>query len=180
MASVSSVGAARRANATVFVSNIANDICCPFFSAQGKLHILRQSTGAVLVIDSVGNASSVQNTSGQPAGASYTLVGPGEEILYVADFAHSAILAFTRDNQQEMVVSVYEDKPLKGPNSICIVDGDVFFTDSGAMGETGLHAPNGSVFTIANSPSGQILRPIALNNLAYPSGIAVSKDRKFM
>ena len=48
------------------------------------------------------------------------------------------------------------------------------------MGETGLHSPTGSVFTIANSPSGQILRPISLNNLAYPSGIAVTRVRKFM
>ena len=42
--------------------------------------------------------------------------------------------------EQEVIVGVYEDKPLKGPNSI-IQDykGNIYFTDSGPQGETGLN-----------------------------------------
>jgi sugar lactone lactonase YvrE len=144
-----------------------------------------------LEVDHVGNTSSVFNTSGQPFGALFSSSGYSgmnaegasveEEILYVADFAHGAVLAMSREHgHQETVVSSYEDKPMKGPNSLCMVDGDIFFTDSGAMGETGLHSPTGSVYMIGQGPHGRILRPISLNNLAYPAGIAVTRDKKFM
>lgn len=166
----------KRITAKEFVSGLGNDICSPFFDENGTLHIIRQNTGAILTVDSVGNAQSKVNTGGQPSNATYSPDG----ILYVTDFGHAAVLAYTPDGRQECVVGVYEDRPLRGPNSLTIVNGDIFFTDSGVFGETGLHSPTGSVFTISNSPSGQILKPISLGNLAYPAGIAVTRDRKFM
>ena len=162
--------------ANVFISGIGNDICCPFFDKNGKLHILYQNSGSIKTINSVGNTQNICNTEGQPSGACFN----SEGILYVSDFGHSAVLAIQNDGQQDLIVGVYEDKPLKGPNSIYIQNGDIFFTDSGAFGETGLHSPTGSLFIISNSPNGQILKPISLGNLAYPSGIAVSSDGKFM
>mmetsp|Transcript_10287 Transcript_10287/g.16849 ORF Transcript_10287/g.16849 Transcript_10287/m.16849 type:complete len:285 (-) Transcript_10287:242-1096(-) len=162
--------------ASVFVSGIGNDLCCPFFGVSGKLHAVRQNSGVVITIDGVGNAQTVCSTGGQPSGAVFTSDG----VLYVSDFGHSAILSVQDDGQQDLVVGVYEDKPLKGPHSINITNGDIFFTDSGSFGETGLHARAGSLFTISNSPSGQILKPIALETLAYPAGIAVSHDGKFI
>ena len=162
--------------ATIFVSGIGNDLCCPFFSTNGKLHAVRQNAGSIIAVDGVGNAQSVCSTGGQPSGAVFTNDG----VLYVSDFGHSAILSVQTDGQQDLVVGVYEDKPLKGPNSMNITNGDIFFTDSGSFGETGLHNRSGSLFTISSSPSGQILKPIALETLAYPSGIAVSSDGKFM
>jgi sugar lactone lactonase YvrE len=161
---------------TVFVSGIGNDICCPFFGPNGKLHAVRQNVGSIITIDGVGNASAVCSTGGQPSSAVFTNDG----VLYVSDFGHSAILSVQSNGQQDLVVGVYEDKPLKGPNCINITNGDIFFTDSGSFGETGLHSPTGSLFTISSSPSGQILKPIALETLAYPAGIAVSHDGKFM
>ncbi len=180
--SVSSVTNIKRTPAQVYVSNVASDICCPFFDNHERLHVLRQSTGAVLEVDHVGNTSSVFNTSGQPFGALFSAGYSGEdELLYVADFAHGAVLAMSREHShQETVVSSYEDKPMKGPNSLCMVDGDIFFTDSGSLGETGLHNPTGSVYMIGQGPHGRILRPISLNNLAYPAGIAVTRGKKFM
>jgi len=65
-------------------------------------------------------------------------------------------------------VGIYEDRPLKGPNSICCVGSSVLFSDSGPLGETGLHNPTGSVFCIKNG----VLFPLALNTLAHPTGIA--------
>jgi sugar lactone lactonase YvrE len=61
-----------------------------------------------------------------------------------------------------------------------ITNGNIFFTDSGPFGDTGLHNPTGSLFTISNSPSGQILKPICLGNLAYPAGLAVTGDGQFI
>jgi len=88
--------------------------------------------------------------------------------LYIADFAHASVLKSVGDGEQEVVVGVYEDRPLKGPNHICCAGNSVFFSDSGPMGETGLHNPSGSVFCIKSG----ILFPVALGTLAYPAGIA--------
>eukprot|EP01038_Epipyxis_sp_PR26KG_P010071 gene10071-13533_t len=157
-----------------FFSGLGNDICSPFFNNEGVLHAIFQSSGLVKTI--LPEPAIAYNTGGQPSGAVFSSDG----VLYLADFGHSGILAVHSDNQQEIVVGVYEDKPLKGPSSVNISNGDIFFTDSGSFGETGLHAPNGSLFTISNSPSGQILKPISLNNLAYPSAVIVSHDGKFI
>lgn len=161
--------------ASVFISGISDDICSPFFDRTGKLHLVFQSSGDIKTINSVGNTQTVCQTGGNPSGASYSPDG----VLYVSDFAHAAVLAIQK-GQQEFVVGVYEDRPLKGPNCVNITNGDIFFTDSGAFGETGLQSANGSLFTISNSPSGQILKPISLGNLAYPSGVAVTPDGKFI
>lgn len=162
--------------ASVFISGIGNDICSPFFDESGKLCVVRQNSGCIITVNSVGNTKNLCSTGGQPSSAIYNNAG----VLYVADFGHSAILAVQKDGQQELVVGVYEDKPLRGPNCITMVNGDIFFTDSGIFGETGLHSPTGSIFTITNSPSGQILKPISLGNLAHPTGIVVTPDGKFM
>lgn len=162
--------------ASTYVSGVGHDICSPFFDSSGKLHVIKQNSGSVMTVNSVGNTQTVCHTGGQPSSAVFS----SDDVMYLADFGHSAVLAMQRDKEQEVVVGVYEDRPLKGPNTVFVSNGDIFFTDSGAMGESGLHSRSGSLFTISNSPSGQILRPISLNNLAYPTGIAVTKDGKFM
>lgn len=168
----------KKVSATVFVSGIGNDVCNPFFDEKGTLHIIRQNIGTILSLDSVGNAKPLYSTGGQPSGAIYS--NTVSNLLYVTDFAHNAVIALSSDGQQEVIVSVYEDRPLKGPNGIALIDDDIFFTDSGSFGETGLHSPTGSLFVISSSPSGKILKPISLGNLSYPSGIVVTKDKKFM
>eukprot|EP00981_Chlorochromonas_danica_P006112 scaffold1287_cov253-Ochromonas_danica.AAC.25 len=129
----------KKVSATVFVSGIGNDICNPFFDDKGNLHIIRQNIGTILSVDSVGNAKPIFSTGGQPSGAIYS--NTVSNLLYVTDFAHNAVLALSSDGQQEVIVSVYEDRPLKGPNGIALIDDDIFFTDSGSFGETGLHSP---------------------------------------
>ena len=161
---------------SIFVSGIGNDLTCPFFNSQGKLHVVKQNAGTIISVDVSGNTQVVCSTSGQPSGGVFS----NDDVLYVADFAHSGILSMQIDNQQDLVVGVYEDKPLKGPHTVQINHGDIYFTDSGSFGETGLQSQTGSLFTIANSPTGQILRPIAYESLAYPTGIALTKNGKFM
>ena len=58
--------------------------------------------------------------------------------------------------------------------------GNVYFTDSGPMGETGLHSPYGSLYLISSGPSGQVLQAISHENLAGPTGVAVTSDGMFM
>ena len=101
--------------------------------------------------------------------------------LYITDYAHAGILSVDIQNgQQDLMVGVYEDKPFKGPSSVVLSSNQIYFTDSGPLGETGLHSSSGNVFVIIDSPSGQILKPIALGTLAYPSAIAVSNNGKFV
>ena len=165
--------------APVFVEGLSNDICCPFVDISHNLYYLTQGSGEIIAIDQSGSTETIHNTNGEPSGAVFDDQG----VIYIADQAHAAVLAIqeTGENQQELVVGVYEDKPLRGPHSIaCSSDGDVFFTDSGPFGETGLQNPQGSLFVISNTPSGQMLKPISLNNLAGPAGIALSSDGQFI
>jgi sugar lactone lactonase YvrE len=159
-------------NADTFLGDVGDDICSPFFDKSGNMFVVCQDSGEILSVNAAGNIESIHSTGGQPSGSAYDNSG----VLFVADIAHGAVLAVQRDGQQDVVVGVYEDRPMLGPNSICITSAGIFFTDSGPFGETGLHNKSGSIYTIANSPSGQILKPIALNTLAYPSGIAVGLD----
>lgn len=162
--------------ATPFVSDIGNHICCPFIKS-GKLHALLQESGEIITINNNKEVKKVHITGGQPSGAAVDSNG----VMYVTDFAHGAVLAIQDNGEQEIIVSTYEDKPLIGPNSIVYTsNGNVFFTDSGPFGETGLHNRTGSLFMISNSAGSQILRPLSLENLVAPSGIAISPDGKFV
>ena len=165
--------------ASLFLSGIGNDICSPFFNLEGKLHAILQNNGEIIAIDSTtGQIETIHSTGGQPSGAIYD---PNDGTLYITDYAHNSVLSLQKGTQQESIVAVYEDKPLKGPSSIISINGSLYFTDSGPFGETNLQTSTGSLFVISSSPSnGQILKPISLNNLANPSAIASSNDGQFM
>lgn len=47
---------------------------------------------------------------------------------------------------------------------------------------TGLHNPTGSLFTVVSGGqrNSKILKPLALNCLAYPTGLALSPDEQYM
>ena len=66
---------------------------------------------------------------------------------------------------------------IQGPNSAAFdKKGNLYFTDSGGLGDTSLCLPHGSVFVIEGGPSGTLLKPLALECLACPSGIAVADN----
>ena len=165
-----------RIKAEVYLEGLGNDITSPFFDHLNALHFILQDSGEICKLDHSAQMKPVSRTGGQPADATFG----SNKMMYVTDFAHGAVLAI-QGEQQEEIVTVYEDKPLKGPNSIAIdSSGTIYFSDSGPLGETGLHNSTGSLFMINNSAAGQILKPISLENLAYPSGIALSPSGRIL
>ncbi|KRX06021.1 hypothetical protein PPERSA_01099 [Pseudocohnilembus persalinus] len=104
--------------------------------------------------------------------------------FYLADQAHQAIILRSLNEQGEAtvldLVKEYEGQPLLGPHSLTISESlnCLFFTDSGPFGETSIENPKGSVFMIDLDDS--IIRPLALNSLAFPSGLALSVDEKIL
>lgn len=176
--------------AQVLLDNLDSSICCPFFNKSGTLHVLFSDTGQIGVVKGEDEGvEEIHNTDGQPSYAAFSREGA----LYITDFTHGAVLVATdptestqtnkdfRSERQDLVVSVYEDKPLKGPGSLAFdSNGNIFFTDSGPFGETGIQNATGSLFTITSGVSAQILKPIVLEKLAGPSGIAIAPNGKFV
>ena len=79
--------------------------------------------------------------------------------------------------QPLVVVNEYEGKSLRGPNSACFDSaGQLFFTDSGPLGETGLLERKGSVFVVTGEANTRLLRPLAYESLAHPSGICLNAE----
>jgi sugar lactone lactonase YvrE len=149
------------------------DLMSPFFDGE-QLYVITQKSGDILAVNSFGQTSKYMNTGGTPQSAVFDHENGR---LLVADFAHGAVLSLSLDGgAQETLVGVYEDKPLKGPHSIVVTPGAIIFSDSGALGETGLHSPTGSLFAITTGGRGAapMLKPLSLSTLASPAGIAVS------
>lgn len=151
-------------------------VCSPFVDAAGGGAVFYVSAGSGEVFRWQGEAhAAVAFTGGEPLGAQLDQSGR----LHVADAGHGAVLRVDgASSQPGVLVRAYEDRALRGPNGLAFAaDGALFFTDSGPLGETTIEQPRGSVYCIASSPSGgQVLRPLALECLAHPWGIAVSSN----
>jgi sugar lactone lactonase YvrE len=161
--------------ATAWVQGLGKgELMSPFFDEKDQLYVITQKSGDILSVNSFGQASKFMNTGGAPQSGVFD---SDNGRLLVADFAHGAVLALSLDGgSQETLVGVYEDRPLRGPHSLVITPFGIVFSDSGALGETGLHSPTGSLFAITsgNRGSAPMLKPLSLSNLASPAGIAAS------
>lgn len=157
-----------------FLEGLGHEVAAPFFSESNLLHVVSGSD--IVSVSSTGSLTKIKSTGGAPAGAIFYNDG----LLYIADIEHGAILAMESkniaSNESMLIANVYEEKPFKGPTSIIChpSNGSVYFTDAGPSGETGLHAPVGSVYVIDQGASEKVLKPIIMGALAYPSGIALS------
>ncbi|EKX52170.1 hypothetical protein GUITHDRAFT_102072 [Guillardia theta CCMP2712] len=154
-------------------SGLARDI-----NAKDKVAIYVASSGTGEIVKLVdqgdGSAQIVQKipTGGVPSSLAFDEVGA----IFVGDIALKCILSHPpEDSEFQVLVSDYEGQQFFGPNSLCFdSNGTLFFTDSGPMGDTSLSNPKGSVFCVSSED--QLLKPLAVNCLAHPSGIAVSPD----
>lgn len=99
--------------------------------------------------------------------------------VFVCDVAHAAILLVKGEGEgpHQALIVEYEGKQLLGPHSgVFDSQGQLFFTDPGPFGETSLERPKGSVYVVSGEGSNRILRPLACECLAHPTGIALSGD----
>jgi sugar lactone lactonase YvrE len=150
-------------------------ICSPFVAAgSDAIHYASAGTGEVFRFQAPDSHAAVVFSGGEPLGAQLDHQGR----LHVADCAHAAILRVDDAGQPGVMVKAYEERAFRGPNGLAFAPDDtLFFTDSGPLGETTLEKPRGSVFCIAQSPSGgQVLRPLLMECLAHPWGIAVAPN----
>ena len=150
---------------------------CPVEDAEGVLYVV--STNGEVYQVSDGQITTAFSTGGQPT----SLVFDNEGSAFIADMGYQAILSKTTlDDKIEIapVIKDFDGTPLKGPNSMCLSSSNnvLFFTDSGPMGESTMDNPSGSVFAIDLSVS--MLKPVIVNKLAHPSGIALSPDEKVL
>jgi sugar lactone lactonase YvrE len=172
------------------IASGGNGLSSVCFDGDRRLYATSNYDGT-LYVEEDGRLHEVSTTGGAPSG----LAIDHTNALHVLDFAHAAVLLVKDDaaiahghlgqphqlsshpQTPLVIVNEYEGKSLKGPNS-AIFDsaGQLFFTDSGPLGETGLLERKGSVFVVTGEANNRILRPLAYETLAYPSGIALSGD----
>ena len=111
------------------------------------------------------------------AGSPSSLCVDVEGAVFVCDVAHQAVFRHGEDGQLSEFVKEYEAKPFKGPSAMLLDSGgNMFFTDSGPLGETTLQSPKGSIFLI--SADGQLLQPLLLEALAHPCALALGLDER--
>jgi hypothetical protein len=161
-------------------------------SGAGRVHVVTDSSEVLFLPGGGGGGDGVhlkrrcdaRDTQGSCSPSS--LVFDSTDALFVADFAKKAIISQRppeMDAEQfdefDLLVGEYEGASFCGPNSMAFDnEGNLFFTDSGSMGETSMEKPKGSVFCV--EVADQLLKPLALECLAHPSGVAVSADGRLV
>lgn len=150
---------------------------CPTEDSEGNLYTV--STNGEVYQVTEGQMNVKFSTGGQPT----SLVFDAEGSAFIADMGYQAILSqTTTDNKVEIasVIKEFDGNPLKGPNSMILSEHNnmLFFTDSGPMGETTIDSPKGSIFAIDLAVS--MLKPVLVDKLAHPCGIALSPDEKVL
>lgn len=150
---------------------------CPTEDNEGNLYAV--STNGEVYQVTEGQMNVKYSTGGQPT----SLVFDQEGSAFIADMGYQSILSCTNtDGRVEItpVIKEYDGTPLNGPNSMILSENInmLFFTDSGPMGESTIDNPTGSVFAVDLSVS--MLKPVIVNKLAHPSGIALSPDEKVL
>lgn len=106
-------------------------------------------------------------------------IAPMEDgTLAVCDmFGHRVIKMDTNGNIIKVLASVYDGKPLDGPNDLVIdSNGGIYFTDPQFTGDKVKNQPGRSAYYL--SSDGEITRLLKPNSYAMPNGIALSPDGK--
>ena len=102
---------------------------------------------------------------------------------YLADMATHAIFMKEMEDKTDTFTEIgrdYEGETFLGPHALALTEdaNKLYFTDSGPWGETSIENPRGSVF-VADIELG-IVRPLALNCLAFPTGLVLANKEKVL
>lgn len=146
---------------------------------EDKLYFISYNSGEIYSIE-INNPEgyiSAVNTGGQPSAFVYD----PSDVFYVTDFAHRAVMNVDSKGENRIICAEYEMKNFLGPSSIVRSRfGNIFFTDSGPIGETSIAKPNGAIYQLEFKLNTYILVPIVEKGLAYPCGIAFSPTEKYL
>merc|ERR1712054_4246 len=157
-------------------------LCSPVIDAEGQLFVSSNLHGKIF---HVADPDKSQGDTSQLAMVTDMLNTPtsvgfdADGMMYVCDMAHGAILCLSEEDELSEYVREYEGKNFIGPNSMVFdAKNNVYFTDSGPLGETTLADPKGSVYVVDGEH--QLLRPLVLNCLAHPSGLTLSPNQQIV
>lgn len=141
----------------------------PAFDCDGNLFVVNVDSGDISKISSEGEVKTFVNTGGAPNGAKFHANGD----LYVAD-RQKGIIAISPDGKIRVIVDHYQGKKFYGPNDLIFDSkGNLYFTDPhGSSAEN----PFGCVYRF--SSSGELT--CLASGLAFPNGLVLSKDEKFL
>jgi gluconolactonase len=141
----------------------------PAFDRNGNLFVVDVDTGDISKISPDGQVKIFINTGGAPNGAKFHANGD----LYVAD-RQKGIIAISPDGKIRVIVEHYQRKKFYGPNDLIFDSkGNLYFTDPhGSSAEN----PFGCVYRF--SSSGELT--CLASGLAFPNGLVLSKDEKFL
>ncbi|KAG8460177.1 hypothetical protein KFE25_004425 [Diacronema lutheri] len=155
------------------VARGGHGLCAPHFDGDGTLWLASMQTGEILRLVRDGDALALAVAFSAGIHPCALAVQPADGTIFLADLGHKSVLAVSPQGQTSEFVREYEQIPFLGPSAIAF-DGkrNLYLCDAGPVGETGLHAPKGSVFVV--SSEGQLLLPVTLESLAYPSAIALA------
>jgi sugar lactone lactonase YvrE len=144
-----------------------------------QLLVASTSSGQLLRLGSDGELAILAETNGRPSAIA---VDPSNGDLFIADIARQSIVksegsVLDTDNPGQLAqfLDQFEGQPFRGPTGIALDEaGEVYFTDGGAFGDTGLHNPRGTVYrTVQGRQQVVAMTP---PSLAYPTGIACAAN----
>jgi len=169
------MGKERRIMATK-LCDAETPLCSPVFDSEGQLFVAANLQGKIHHVaegDGGCQLAMVTDMLNTPSSVSFDPDG----MMYICDMAHGAILCLSEEDELSEFVHEYEGKTFLGPNTMVFDNkNNVYFTDSGPLGESTLSHPMGSVFVV-DGPQ-QLLRPLAHECLAHPAGLALSPDQQ--
>jgi gluconolactonase len=145
----------------------------PAFDAGGNLYVVNyKRIGDIGVISPDGKVEVFLDLGESEAnGMAYS---PDGRIIACDDARRRIISIDLKTRQVSPVVDNYNGQPLNRPNDIVLAEnGDIYFTDPNREDET----RGGRVFVYSQKEKKLFL---LLDGLAFPNGLAVSKDRKLL
>ena len=158
----------------VFSLNNKLTLTNPREDLTGQLYVCNEY-GELLTFNEDGSYSTFLTLGGMPKCIAF---GPSNNSIYIADLMNKIVYEKPLEKDKE-VISIFKDYcgvSLKGPTSLVRSNDDdyIIVADAGHFGSSTINNASGSIylFDINNN----VLRPLILNNLAYPCDIYHDKE----
>jgi sugar lactone lactonase YvrE len=145
----------------------------------GALIVASATSGQLLRLGDDQQLSVLLDTNGQPAAMA---MDPQTKDIFIADAARQSIVKSEGGvvdaeaaPQLAQFLEQFEGQPFRGPSGIAFDDaGELYFTDAGAFGDTGIHNARGGVYRTVQGR--QQVVAMCPASLAHPAGIACSSN----